>query len=131
MTALGDRQFDPKYDIPTIGSFIGKSSSYDAREFADVRKQVEALGNKLDIYKDRPEQLDKFLERNPEAEIIVGFYRSQINGPLRDVQREINEVSESPDYTAAEKRQIIKELKKERDWVMRGIIDGVRDYGLN
>jgi hypothetical protein len=131
MSALGDRQFDPKYDIPAVGSFIGKSSSYDAREFADVRKKVEALGSKLDIYEDRPEQYDKFLERNPDADIIVGFYRSQVNGPLRKVQQEINEISGSPDYSAAEKRELIKELKKERDWIMRGIIDGVRDYGLN
>jgi len=131
MSALGDRQFDPKYDIPAVGSFIGKSSSYDAREFADIRKKVEALGSKLDIYEDRPEQYDRFLERNPDADIIVGFYRSQVNGPLRKVQQEINEISGSPDYSAAEKRELIKELKKERDWIMRGIIDGVRDYGLN
>ena len=130
MSALGDRNFDPKYDIPVIGSFIGKSSSFDAREFADVRKQAEELANKLDIYKKRPEQYEKFVEANPDAEAIVDMYRSQINGPLKDVQQQINEISSSPDYTSAEKREAIKELKKERDWIMRGITDTLKDYGL-
>jgi hypothetical protein len=131
MSAFGDRRFDPKYDLPFVGSFIGKSSSFDAREFADVRRKVESLGNKLDLFEDRPEQLDRFLDKNPDADLLVKFYRRQVNGPLKKVQSQIKEISGSPDYTDQEKRDAIKELKLERDFIMRGIIDGLKEYGMD
>lgn len=125
---MGDKDLDPKTDILPIASFLGKSSSVDAREFADMGKEVNKYRSRLDMYKDRPEQLASYLRDHPNAEMVVDYYDSASNGALRDARHMINQVERDPTMSYKEKQQLLQELKLNRDWAMRTVLDGVKGY---
>lgn len=123
--AMGERDFDPKQDLLPLSSFLGRASSYDAREFADMEKDIQSVRNRLNMYKDRPEQLQDYLNDNPNAESIVSYYNTEVNGNLKAVRTEMKEIERSPELTPREKADQLKELRANRDWIMRGMIDTV------
>jgi len=124
-----ERAFDPKEDLLFIASFLGRSSSVDAREFADVSKEVSKIRNQLNIVKDSPEQLAKVLERNPNGPLAVGEFDKIVNGPLRDVRQRANQIRRDRDLSIGEKRKLLDELNSEqRDPYMRAAIEAVKAW---
>jgi hypothetical protein len=124
-TLAGQRDFDLKQDALLISSFVGKSSSYDAREFQGLREKAEGYRADLKVFEDRPDMLAKYLAVNPNAEIVVKYYDKYVNGRLRDIRARQNEISRSPYLTRQQKRDMIADIKLQRDWTMRGIIDAL------
>ena len=124
-TLAGGRDFDLKQDALLISSFIGKSSSYDAREFQGLREKVENYRNDLKVFEDRPDLLAKYMAANPNAQIVVKYYDKYVNGRLRDIRARQNEISRSPYLSRQQKRDMIDDIKLQRDWTMRGIIDAL------
>jgi hypothetical protein len=128
LTAEGKKDFDAKRDIPILDSFIGKSSSYDTREFTDVQKEVVAKQAKLQMLKDRPEQFANYIDKHPNDQMIVSLYTQQVNGILKEVNKQIHMISADDSLSPKEKNELLKEMRQQRDFIYRGIIDTVRDY---
>jgi len=129
LTITGQKDFDPKRDVGGIlDSFIGKSSSYDAREFADIRTQIQRQQNTLAMYKDRPEMLDKYLDTHPNAIMIDNLYNAVVNGQLKTVQHQLRVLEDDTSQSSKDKADEITDLKLQRNWLMRSFIDQVRDY---
>jgi hypothetical protein len=124
----GAREIDLKEDVLPIASFLGRSSSVDAREYADISKKVSRIDNQLKIFEDSPEQLARYLERVPNAEIIVKYYNQQTYGRLRDVRQRANQIRRDRDLSIAEKRKLLDELNFERDMIMRNTMESVNAW---
>jgi len=125
----GEREIDLKEDVLPIASFLGRSSSVDAREYADVSKEVSKIRNQLKIFEDSPEQLARYLERNPNAQIVVGEFDKIVNGPLRDVRQRANQIRRDPNLSIGEKRKLLDELNSEqRNPYMRAAIEAVKAW---
>jgi len=127
LTMADKKDFDPKRDLFVLDSFLGKSSSYDAREFSDVEAKIKKQAAVLNMYKERPDQLEKYEEANPNARMAVAIYNSQVNGPLKTIREEMKRISASSD-DPKDKQEQLRDLRKNRDWLMRSIIDSVQDY---
>jgi len=124
-----ERAFDPKEDLLFIASFLGRSSSVDAREFADVSKEVSKIRNQLNIFKDSPEQLAQFLYRNPNAPFAVDQFDKIVNGSLRAVRQRANQIRRDPNLSIGEKRKLLDELNSEqRNPYMRAAIEAVKAW---
>jgi hypothetical protein len=100
----------------------------DAREYADISKKVSRIDNQLKIFEDSPEQLARYLERVPNAEIIVKYYNQQTYGRLRDVRQRANQIRRDRDLSIAQKRELLRELNFERDMIMRNTMESVNAW---
>jgi hypothetical protein len=129
MTMAGEKDFDPKQDLGGfVDSFIGKSSSFDAREFADYEQSIKKQEGILKMYKDNPDQYDKYIDNHPNAEMIDTLYNSLVNGSLKHVRSEINKLQSDRTQTSKEKADQLKELRLERDMLVRNFLDQVKEY---
>lgn len=126
-TLTGKKAFDVKRDIPVLDSFIGKSSSFDTREFAEISKEVAKKQNMLRMFKDNPDQLMKYQETHPNDEMVVKLYNQQMS-MVHEANKQINAIQSDQNISGKEKAEMVKELRDQRDWTYRGIIDTVRDY---
>jgi hypothetical protein len=126
----GQKGFDPKRDLVILDSFLGKSSSFDAREFSQVESKIKKQESIIKMYEEagRDEQLAKFEDANPNARMAVTLYNQQVNGPLKSVRHQMKLIRESSEMSPKEKHEELQELRKNRDWLMRSIIDDVQDY---
>ena len=100
----------------------------DAREYADVSKEVSKIRNQLKIFEDSPEQLARYLDRNPNAQIVVDYFNKQEYGRLRNVRQRANQIRRDRDLSIAEKREMLRDLNFERDMIMRNTMESVKAW---
>ena len=124
----GAREIDLKEDALPIASFLGRSSSVDAREYADVSKEVSKIRNQLKIFEDSPEQLARYLDRNPNAQVVVDYFNKQEYGRLRNVRQRANQIRRDRDLSIAEKREMLRDLNFERDMIMRNTMESIKAW---
>jgi len=123
LTVAGAKEFDPKNDIAFLSSFIGSKSNIDAREFSSIEKQVKGMEQRINSLKDRPEQLEKFMEANPTAYPAVQFYNMQVNGTLREIRAAANQVRANKDLTIMERKEQLKELNDMSNLVKHRLVE--------
>jgi len=109
-TVAGNKDFDPKHDLPFIGSFIGTKSNVDAREFSKVEDKIKAMDKRINALKDKPEALERYLDSNPDAYAAVEFYNEQVNGQLREVRAVANQVRANGELTPRERKLQLEEI---------------------
>jgi Large polyvalent protein associated domain 38 len=123
LTVAGAKEFDPKNDMVFISSFIGSKSNIDAREFSSIEKQVKRMEQRINSLKDRPEQLEKFMEDNPTAYPAVQFYNMQVNGTLRQIRAAANQVRANKDLTIMERKEQLKQLNDMSSLVKHRLVE--------
>jgi hypothetical protein len=131
-TVTGSKDFDPKHDLPFIGSFIGTKSNVDAREFSKVEGQVKELSKRINslIKQDKPEILDRFLEGNENLYDAVKFYDQQVNGQLKKVREVANQIRADRDMTPRERRLELDEINGIANTIKRQLLDEFADMGV-
>ena len=122
-TVTGDKDFDPKNDLPFIGSFIGTKSNVDAREFSKVEDQIKAIDKRINSLKDKPEALERYLEANPNAYGAVEFYNAQVNGQLREVRAVANQVRANGELTPRERKLQLEEINGISSTIKRQLLN--------
>ena len=123
LTVAGAKEFDPKNDMAFLSSFIGSKSNIDAREFSSIEKQVKEMEKRINALKDRPEQLQKFMDANPTAYPAVQFYNSQVNGSLRQIRSAANQVRANKDLTIMERKEQLKQLNDMSNLVKHRLVE--------
>jgi hypothetical protein len=123
LTVAGAKDFDPKNDMVFLSSFIGSKSNIDAREFSSIEKQVKRMEQRINSLKDRPEQLEKFMEDNPTAYPAVQFYNMQVNGALRNIRTAANKVRANKDLTIMERKEQLKQLNDMSSLVKHRLVE--------
>jgi hypothetical protein len=123
LTVAGAKEFDPKNDMVFFSSFIGSKSNIDAREFSSIEKQVKKMEQRINSLKDRPEQLEKFMEDNPTAYSSVQFYNMQVNGTLRNIRAAANQVRANKDLTIMERKEQLKQLNDMSSLVKHRLVE--------
>lgn len=123
LTVAGAKEFDPKNDMVFLSSFIGAKSNIDAREFSSIEKQVKEMEQRINSLKDRPEQLEKFMEANPTAYPAVQFYNMQVNGTLRQIRAAANQVRANKDLTIMERKEQLKQLNDMSSLVKHRLVE--------
>ena len=123
LTVAGSKEFDPKNDMVFLSSFIGSKSNIDAREFSSIEKQVKEMEKRINALKDRPEQLERFMEDNPTAYPAVEFYNAQVNGTLRQIRAAANQVRANKDLTIMERKEQLKQLNDMSSLVKHRLVE--------
>lgn len=129
-SVAGNKDFDPKHDLPFIGSFIGTKSNIDAREFSKVEDQIKAIDKRINSLKDKPEMLDRYLEANPNAYAAVEFYNAQVNGQLRQVRAVANQVRANGELTPRERKLQLEEINGISGTIKRQLLNVFEDLEI-
>jgi len=125
----GQKDFDAKRDLGGLAdSFIGKSSSFDAAKFAEAEQQIKKQEGIIEMYKNRPEKQQEYIDDHPNVQMIDNLYNALVNGQLKTVRHQLNTLQADTTQSPKDKADEIKDLKSQRDWLMRSFIDQVKDY---
>jgi len=108
-----------------LNHFFGKESNKDARDYAETAKQVTDIEGKLKMFSQNPEQLEKYNEANPNAQLVVKVFSTQ-SAMLKEISKQVGRVQGIPDMK--ERAEMLKELNDQRNWVKASIVQAVKDY---
>jgi hypothetical protein len=126
--AMDQKEFNPKTDIPFIGSFIGAAPNVDGREFNSITQQVEKMAGRLNMLeKANPDEYLKYLDKNPLHEEIVEFFDKNI-GELNKLRKETNRVRIEPGMSPKERTELIRELNQEQNLIKYDLIQQFKSY---
>jgi hypothetical protein len=122
----GEKEFKAKTDVPFIGSFIGAAPNVDGREWASTEKQILEMKRRLNA--PNPDAVDKFLDRNPLAEIVVNLYDKNL-AQLNRLRKEGNDIR-AGGYTPKERTQLLEVNKMEQNMVKANLVEMFKDYDV-
>jgi len=109
---------ESKADLDTISkatmvldSFISKRSLVDQREYSKAEKEIKNIERRLtQSMKRSPEEGFEFIDRNPEAPILVESYK-EIKKQLDKLAKRKNDIREMKDLTPKMKSEELEDLK--------------------
>jgi len=122
----GEKEFKAKTDVPFIGSFIGAAPNVDGREWTSTEKQILEMKRRLNA--PNPDAVDKFLDRNPLAEIVTSLYDKNLV-ELNRLRKEGNEIR-AAGYTPKERTQLLEINKMEQNMVKANLVEMFKDYDI-
>jgi hypothetical protein len=122
----GEKEFKAKTDIPFIGSFIGAAPNVDGREWTSTEKQILEMKRRLNA--PNPDAVDKFLDRNPLAEVVTSLYDKNLV-ELNRLRKEGNDIR-AAGYTPKERVQLLEINKMEQNMVKANLVEMFKDYDI-
>ena len=89
-----DRDFDPKQDLPFVGSFVSNKLNTAARDYYDASDKLKAFqrGYNAAINSPDEEVRNRFLAEFPSSPAIVAIFKSQDQG-LKKLQEPVNVIN--------------------------------------
>jgi len=122
--------FNPKTDLPLVGSFFGARSNVDSREFSKVENQIKAIERQIKMYDTKPEKAVEYDTAHPMNRPAVELYNKMVNGELRDLRREANITRRDQTIPADVKRELIAVLTLQQNIIKRQMIDMFEAYEI-
>jgi len=113
-----------------LDSFIGTRSNYDARQYQDVKEQVEQKQRLLKSLELRPDAFRRYLEKYPTDIEIVDFYNHAINDQLKSLQEQAKYIRLSSQFNQQQRRDLLKENTRMQNLAKRNMIDTFKLYGI-
>jgi len=115
---------------PLIGSFIGAVPNVDSREFSSVEKQIKEKERIYNQAKLKPEVEADYLERNPLAPELIDFYNKEVNGRLKELRQQANEVRLVQGLSPRDRTAILKSIVQEENIIKYELVQQFRAYGI-
>jgi hypothetical protein len=127
LVGIGDRNPDLmevlKRDTLLFEGFVGTASSYDARKWNAVEKDLERRKAALNEIKDDPLRYNEYMEANPMDQMLVDMYNKDANGELKKLRHEAKEIRLNSDLTVQERTDQLRENKLQLNLLMMQLVD--------
>jgi hypothetical protein len=115
LLAQGNKAFNPKTDVPLIGSFIGAKSNVDSREYGQIEQQIKNIDSRISsLLKNSPANYARFITNNPTYEAIVELYKAG-QGELNAIREKMTNIRTDKNLTPKEKEGILKVYLEEQN----------------
>jgi hypothetical protein len=113
-----------------LDSFLGTRSNYDARQYDDVKNQIEKKQRILKSLELRPDAYVRYIQKNPMDAEIVDYYNRAINGELKLLQQDAKYIRMASQFSQQERRDLLKENRRMQNLAKRNLIDTFKIYGI-
>lgn len=123
LSVTGQKDIDLKNDTLFLNSFFGAKSNVDAREFSKVENQIKGIEKRINALKDKPDQFEQYMQDNPTDYSLVQYYNQQINGSLKTLRSQANQIRVNKDMNIRERKQNLDEIIKMENLVKRQLLD--------
>jgi hypothetical protein len=126
----GAKEFNPKTDIPLLGSFFGSKSNVDSREFSSMENQIKNIQRKLTTFDTAaPIEGMKYDMQNPLHRDVVEIYKKQI-GELNKLRHEAEQIRYEQAYTPKQRDQMLRTIILEENLMKYQMVSMFKAYGL-
>lgn len=126
----GQKNFNPKTDLPLMGSFFGAQSNVDSREFTAVENKIKDMERKINMFdKADPMTSMKYDMKHPFDRMLVDSYNKQLNSqlnPLRAQAKQIRLMQMSP----SARDSMLKIVNFQENLVKRNMIEQFKAFGV-
>lgn len=127
----GDKSFNPKTDLPLMGSFFGAKSNFDSREFTAVENKIKDMERKINMFdKANPLAAAQYDIKNPFDRVLVDMYNKQLNQELNDLRAEAKKIRIMPDLTPDTRAAMLKIVILQQNLAKRQMIEQFKAYGV-
>jgi hypothetical protein len=126
----GHKDFDPKTDIPLLGSFFGTRSNYDARQFTAVETKIKNIEKVLNTYKDDPDKLAEYKDKHPTYATVVKMYNTQLNQQLNPLRAKDNKIRRDKDLSPSDKASMLRENAFLENSIKNRLLETFKDYDV-
>ena len=125
----GRKDFNPKTDLPLMGSFFGARSNVDSREFSSIEKKVGDMERIIKQFESDPVVMSKYDATYPLNRAVVDLFNSQVNNELKDLRsraKEIRALKIAPN----ERDALLKIIIFQENIVKHNMIQQFKAYGV-
>ena len=126
----GRKDFNPKTDLPLLGSFFGARASYDARQFAKVEKEVKHMEKVINDFKTQPAKYAEYTAKYPMDEVIVETYNKILNKELNPLRAQDKTFRLDKNLSPAARKDLLRMNQLYENLIKRQMIDLFDSYGL-
>lgn len=126
----GEKEFNPKSDIPLFGSFFGAKTNVDSRQYGKVEKKILEIDKRLvSMEKDDPVQHALYVAKNPLYPSIVDVYRSK-QGELNELRQKATEIRTMKYLSPKDRDQILRTVTLEQNMLKYQMVEEFKALGL-
>lgn len=126
----GEKEFNPKNDIPLFGSFFGAKTNVDSRQYGKVEKKILEIDKRLvSMEKDDPVQHALYVAKNPLYPSIVDVYRSK-QGELNELRQKATEIRTMKYLSPKDRDQILRTITLEQNMLKYQMVEEFKALGL-
>ena len=126
----GEKEFNPKSDIPLFGSFFGAKTNVDSRQYGKVEKKILEIDKRLvSMKQDDPVQHMLYTTKNPLYESIVDVYRSK-QGELNKLRQRATEIRTEKYISPKDRDQILRTITLEQNMLKYQMVEEFKALGL-
>ena len=129
-TAQGRKDFNPKTDLPLLGSFFGSRASYDAREFARVEKEIKHMEKVINDFKTQPAKYAEYTAKYPMDEAVVETYNKILNKELNPLRAQDKTIRLDRNLSPADRKDLLRMNQLYENMIKRQMIDMFKTYGV-
>lgn len=125
LLAAGDKNFNPKTDIPGafLHSFISRYSKVDQRAYGRITEELSELENDLKIFQiANPELYLDYVARNPLVPTIVTRY-NELKASLNKLNKVANDMRQSRRLTPKQREDNLKPIKEMQIIIKKNIVN--------
>jgi hypothetical protein len=128
--AQGQKGFNPKTDIPLMGSFFGSKVNIDAQQFSKVEDKIKRIEGVMKQFATDPEREAQYMEKYPFHEAVVEFYNVELNGTLKELRTEANEYRLDKYLSEKDRKELLKLNTMQANIVKNEMIQVFKSYGI-
>ena len=126
----GEREFNPKNDIPLFGSFFGAKTNVDSREYGKVEAKIKEIDQRLvTMKKDDPVQHALYVAKQPLYPSVVDVYQSK-QGELNELRRKATEIRNLKGLTPKDRDQILKVITLQQNMLKHQMVEQFKVLGV-
>ena len=126
----GEREFNPKNDVPLFGSFFGAKTNVDSREYGRVEEKIKEIDKRLNsMEKDDPVQHALYVAKYPLYPSIVDTYQSK-QGELNELRRKATEIRNLKGLIPKDRDQILKIITLEQNMLKHQMVEQFKVLGV-
>ena len=126
----GEKEFNPKNDIPLFGSFFGAKTNVDSRRYGKVEEKIKEIDKRLvSMEKDDPVQHALYVAKNPLYPSVVEAYQSK-QGELNALRQKATEIRTMKYLSPKDRDQILRTITLEQNMLKYQMVEEFKVLGI-
>lgn len=126
----GKKDFNSHTDTMVFDSFFGTRSNFDARQWSKIEKDLKDRAEKVNMFKNNPEQYYKYLASNPLDEYLVKAYDGDANKQLKALREEANKWRTMPGLDIRTRTDLVKNAVLQQNLLKYSLIQKYKAFGV-
>ena len=126
----GEKEFNPKTDLPLFGSFFGAKTNVDSREYGKIEQKIKEIDKRLvTLDKRNPVLYAEFVAENPLYPSIVEQYQSA-QGELNEMRQRATEIRNNKYLAIKDRDALLKLVILEQNMLKYRLVQDFKAMGL-